>query len=155
MSAINGAANAGAGRIIAVDRVPSNLELARQFGATDTVNASEGDPVERVVELTGGGVDYSFEAIGLKIICEQAWRMLAIGGTAAAIGMVPADQAIEIRGMDLLQEKKLQGSMMGSNRFRIDMPRYVDFCLSGSRIWMADTDPAPIMCASAIFASCT
>jgi S-(hydroxymethyl)glutathione dehydrogenase/alcohol dehydrogenase len=131
LSAINGAAIAGAGRIIAVDRVPSKLELARQFGATDTVDASEGDAVERVLELTGGGVDYSFEAIGLKATCEQAWRMLAMGGTATVIGMVPADQAIEIRGMDLLQEKKLQGSMMGSNRFRIDMPRYVDFYLSG------------------------
>ena len=126
LSAINGAAIAGAGRIIAVDRVPSKLELARQFGATDTVNASEDD-----AELTGGGVHYAFEAIGLKATCEQAWRMLATGGTATVIGMVPADQAIEIRGMDLLQEKKLQGSMMGSNRFRIDMPRYVDFYLSG------------------------
>ncbi|MGE0623426.1 MAG: Zn-dependent alcohol dehydrogenase [Pseudomonadales bacterium] len=131
LSAINGAAIAGAGRIIAIDRLAAKLELARQFGATDTVDASQGDVVERVVELTQGGVDYSFEAIGLKVTCEQAWGMLATGGVATVIGMVPGDQVIEIRGMDLLQEKKLQGSMMGSNRFRIDMPRYVDFYMAG------------------------
>ena len=131
LSAVNGAAIAGAGRIIAIDQVASKLELARQFGATDTVDATAGDPVEQVKELTGSGVDYAFEAIGLKVTCEQAWRMLATGGTATVIGMVPGGQTIEVPGMDLLQEKKLQGSMMGSNRFRIDMPRYVDFYLSG------------------------
>jgi S-(hydroxymethyl)glutathione dehydrogenase/alcohol dehydrogenase len=131
LSAINGAAIAGAGRIIAVDQIPSKLELARKFGATDAVDASAGDPVEQVKELTGGGVDYSFEAIGLKVTCEQAWGMLATGGTATVIGMVPVGQNVEVPGMDLLQEKKLQGSMMGSNRFRIDMPRYVDFYLAG------------------------
>lgn len=131
LSAINGAAIAGAGRIIAVDQIASKLELATKFGATDTVDASQGDAVEQVQEMTGGGVDYSFEAIGLKQTCEDAWRMLTTGGTATVIGMVPAGQSIEVPGMDLLQEKKLQGSMMGSNRFRIDMPRYVDFYLSG------------------------
>ncbi len=131
LSAINGADIAGAGRIIAVDRVPGKLELAKQFGATDTVNASEVDPVEAVKEMTHGGVDYSFEAIGLKVTCEQAWGMLRTGGVATVIGMVPPGQSIEVPGMDLLSEKKLQGSMMGSNRFRIDMPQYVDFYLSG------------------------
>ncbi|MBV1882696.1 MAG: Zn-dependent alcohol dehydrogenase [Pseudomonadales bacterium] len=131
LSAINGAAIAGAGRIIAVDRLDSKLELAKDFGATDVVNASNGDSVEQVIELTKGGVDYSFEAIGLKTTCEDAWKMLGVGGVATIIGMVPAGESIEINGMDLLQEKKLQGSMMGSNRFRIDMPRYVDFYLSG------------------------
>ncbi len=131
LAAINGAEIAGAGRIIAVDRVASKLELARRFGATDVVDASKGDPVAQVKELTSGGVDYSFEAIGLKATCEQAWKMLRVGGTATIIGMVPAGQMIEIPGFDLLSEKKLQGSMMGSNRFRIDMPRFVDFYLSG------------------------
>lgn len=131
LSAINGAEIAGAGRIIAVDRVASKLELARKFGATDVVDASQGDPVEQVRDLTQGGVDYAFEAIGLKTTCEQAWKMLRVGGTATVIGMVPMGQSIEVPGFELLMEKKLQGSMMGSNRFRIDMPRYVDFYLSG------------------------
>ena len=131
LSAINGAAIAGASRIIAVDMVPSKLELARKFGATDVVNAGDGDAVENVIEMTGGGVHYSFEAIGLKATAEQAFRMLRIGGTATVIGMIPPGQMVEIHGPDLLTEKTLQGSMMGSNRFRVDMPRFVDFYLQG------------------------
>lgn len=133
LSAVQGAAIAGAGRIIAVDKVASKLELARAFGATDGVNASEGDPVQQVQALTGGGVDYSFEAIGLKQTAEQAFAMLTRGGTATIIGMLPLGTNIEIPGhIDFFWlEKKLQGSNMGSNRFRVDMPRYVDFYLSG------------------------
>ena len=131
LSAINGAALAGASRIIAVDMVASKLELARKFGATDLVDASDGEAIEKVRELTGGGVHYSFEAIGLKATAEQAFRMLRPGGTATVIGMIPPGQMVELHGVDFLAEKKIQGSMMGSNRFRIDMPRFVDFYLQG------------------------
>jgi S-(hydroxymethyl)glutathione dehydrogenase / alcohol dehydrogenase len=131
LSAINGAAIAGAGRIIAVDMLPSKLELARKFGATDLVNASEGDAVAQVVELTGGGVHYSFEAIGLKVTAEQSFRMLRRGGTATVIGMIPPGQMVQLHGVEFLAEKKIQGSLMGSNRFRVDMPRFVDFYLQG------------------------
>lgn len=131
LSAINGAEIAGAARIIAIDRVPSKLELARRFGATDALNAAEGDVVERMVDMTDGGVDYSFEAIGLKQTVEQAWRMLRVGGTATVIGMMPLGVKIEIAGSELLSERKLTGSNMGSNRFRTDMPRLVDFYLAG------------------------
>ena len=131
LSCINGAELAGAGRIIAVDTRASKLELAKQFGATDLVNASEVDPVEAVRDLTGVGVHYSFEAIGLKDTTEQAWKMLKPGGCATVIGMIPVGTNIEIHGPDLLFERKLQGSNMGSNRFRVDMPRYVDFYLAG------------------------
>jgi len=57
--------------------------------------------------------------------------MLAKGGTATVIGMIPVGTKIELHGPDFLQEKKIQGSSMGSNRFRVDMPRYVDMYLSG------------------------
>ena len=131
LSAINGAALAGASRIIAVDMVASKLELARKFGATDLVDASDGEAIEKVRELTGGGVHYSFEAIGLKATAEQAFRMLRPGGTATVIGMIPPGQMVELHGVDFLAEKRIQGSMMGSNRFRVDMPRFVDFYLQG------------------------
>ncbi len=131
LSTINGADLAGASRVIAVDVVPSKLELARVFGATDVVNAKECDAVQAVKELTSGGVHYSFEAIGLKQTAEQAWSMLRPGGTATIIGMIPFGIKIEITGHQLLAERKLQGSSMGSNRFRIDMPRFVDFYLAG------------------------
>ncbi len=131
LSCINGAAIAGASRVIAVDMVASKLELARKFGATDVVDASAGDPVQQVRDLTGGGVHYSFEAIGLKVTAEQSFRMIQRGGTATIIGMIPPGQMVELHGPDFLQEKTIQGSMMGSNRFRVDMPRFVDFYLQG------------------------
>ena len=131
LSAINGAALAGAARIIAVDMVPSKLELARKFGATDVVNASDGEAVGSVIEMTGGGVHYSFEAIGLKATAEQAFQMLRAGGTATVIGMIPPGQMVSLHGVDFLSEKKIQGSFMGSNRFRVDMPRFIDFYMQG------------------------
>jgi S-(hydroxymethyl)glutathione dehydrogenase / alcohol dehydrogenase len=131
LSAINGAAIAGAARIIAVDTVPSKLELARKFGATDVVNAKDNDPVAAVQELTKGGVHYAFEAIGLKVTAEQSFRMLARGGVATIIGMIPVGTMVELHGAEFLMERKIQGSNMGSNRFRVDMPRFVEFYLQG------------------------
>ena len=131
LAAINGASIAGAGRIIAIDRVGSKLNLAKHFGATDVINAADGDAVAQVMELTKGGVHHSFEAIGLKATAEQAFQMLARGGAANIIGMIPVGTKIELHGADFLGEKRIQGSMMGSNRFPIDMPRLVDFYMSG------------------------
>ncbi len=131
LAAINAAAIAGAGRIIAVDMVGSKLNLAKEFGATDTVNAKDGDPVAQVIELTKGGVHHSFEAVGLKQTAEQAFRMLGRGGTANIIGMIPVGVNIELHGADFLGEKRIQGSVMGSNHFPVDMPRLVDFYMAG------------------------
>lgn len=131
LAAVNGAAIAGAGQIIAVDMVDSKLELAKIMGATHTINAGSGNVVEEVMELTQGGCDYTFEAIGLKATAEQAFQMLGSGGTATIIGMIPVGTMVELHGVDFLSEKKIQGSNMGSNRFRVDMPRFIDFYLSG------------------------
>ena len=131
LSAINGAAIAGAGKIIAVDVLDSKLETAKQFGATHIINSSGSDPVEAVREITSGGVEYSFEALGTKETAEQSFRMLRPSGVATIVGMVPEGQMIEIDAAELLNDKRIQGSNMGSNRFRVDMPRYADFYLSG------------------------
>jgi S-(hydroxymethyl)glutathione dehydrogenase/alcohol dehydrogenase len=131
LAAINGAEIAGAGRIIAIDTVPEKLEMAKIFGATDVINASEGDAAKQVIQLTGGGVHHSFEAVGLKATAEQSFRMLRRGGTANIIGMIPVGVSIELRGVDFLGEKRIQGSQMGSNRFPVDMPRFIDFYMSG------------------------
>jgi S-(hydroxymethyl)glutathione dehydrogenase / alcohol dehydrogenase len=131
LNAIQAAAIVGAARVIAVDRVASKLELARSFGATDVVDASSTDAVMAVAELTGGGVDHAFEAIGLAATAQQAFAMLRNGGTATVIGMIPLGEKIEVDGFQFLMEKKLQGSNMGSNRFRLDMPQYVDWYLDG------------------------
>lgn len=126
LSAIQGARIAGARRIIAVDTQPAKFDLARKLGATDCVDASAGDAVAQVLDLTGGGVDYSFEAIGLKPTAEQAFQMLRSGGTATIIG-VGLGQTLEFDMMSFLSERRLQGSNMGSNRFRVDLPRYIEF----------------------------
>ena len=131
LNAIQAAAIVGASRVIAVDRVASKLELARAFGATDVVDASSTDAVMAVHELTAGGVHHAFEAIGLAATAQQAFSMLRNGGTATVIGMIPFGQKVEIDGFQFLMEKRLQGSNMGSNRFRVDMPLYVDWYLDG------------------------
>src|SRR5271154_3127824 len=131
LSAVNGAALAGAERIIAIDTVASKLELARELGATDTLNASNADSVKAVREMTGGGVHYSFEAIGTKATAEQSFQMLRPGGTATIIGMVPFGVKIELHGYDFLSDRKLQGTSMGGNRFRVDMPRLLSLWRQG------------------------
>ena len=117
--------------IIAVDVFERKLAQARELGATHTVDASTGDPVAKIRELTGGGVEYAFEAIGLKKAAEQAFDCLRPGGTATVIGMIPVGQKIELEGSVFLREKRIQGCSMGSNRFKVDMPKYVDFYLQG------------------------
>ncbi|MGA8194912.1 MAG: Zn-dependent alcohol dehydrogenase [Acetobacteraceae bacterium] len=131
LSAVNGAAMAGASRIIAIDTVASKLEVARAMGATDTINASNADPVEMVKEMTGGGVPYSFEAIGTKTTAEQSFQMLRPGGTATIIGMIPLGTKIELHGADFLRDRRIQGTSMGGNRFRVDMPRLLELYLQG------------------------
>ena len=132
LAAIQGARIAGARKIIAIDMFEGKLAMAKRLGATDTVDASSSDPVDEIRKLTdGAGVDYSFEAIGLKKVAEQAFLAIKPGGTATVIGMIPVGQKVELDGYMFLTERKLQGSNMGSNRFRIDMPKYIDFYLQG------------------------
>lgn len=131
LAAIQGAHIAGARMIIAVDVVAAKLATARELGATHTVDASAGDPVRTIREMTNGGVDYSFEAIGLKVAAEQCFDCLRPGGTATIVGMIPVGQKIELDGPMFLREKKVQGCSMGSNRFKVDMPRYLDFYRQG------------------------
>ena len=131
MAAINGAAIAGAGRIIAIDTNPVKLQLATKLGATDLVNPNDGDPVEQVKNLTNGGVHHAFEVLGTKKTAEQSFQMLAVGGTATIVGMVPFGEKIELHGFDFLRERRIQGSSMGSNHFRVDMPRLIEFYMRG------------------------
>ena len=131
ISVIQGARIAGARKIIAVDQFENKLAMAKRFGATDTIDGSNTEAVKAIKTITGGGVDYSFEAVGLKHLAEQCYDALRPGGTATIIGMIPVGQKVEIDGPKLLSERKIQGTNMGSNRFRIDMPRYIDFYLQG------------------------
>lgn len=132
IAAVQAARLAGAAQIIAVDIVDSKLQRARDFGATETVNAIREDAVRRVRELSDGGVVHAFEAVGRGVSVGQAFAMLAPGGTATVMGMVPPSDHIPISGPDLfLQEKRLHGSFMGSNHFKADIPAYIDLAADG------------------------
>jgi S-(hydroxymethyl)glutathione dehydrogenase/alcohol dehydrogenase len=131
LAAVQGARIAGARMIIAVDTVDSKLVKAKELGATHGVNAKAGDAVKAIRDLTGGGVDYSFECIGLKIAAEQCFDCIRPGGTATVVGMIPVGQKVELDGPMFLREKKIQGCSMGSNRFKVDMPRYIELYRQG------------------------
>lgn len=132
LSIIQGARIGGASRIIAIDKFTSKLEMAMGLGATDTIDSSAGNAVEQLRELTGGlGVDHAFEAVGLPVLIRQAVESLAIGGTATIVGVPPAGAMIEFPFMAIRPECKVQTSRMGSNRFRTDIPVYLDFYRQG------------------------
>jgi S-(hydroxymethyl)glutathione dehydrogenase/alcohol dehydrogenase len=132
LSALQGARIIGAGKIIAVDAQSWKFDLAEKLGATHCIDAKAGDPVAAVHALTGGGADFVFECIGLVPTVQQAIAMTGRGGTTVLVGVVPIQQLVPISAADVtLQEKKITGSYMGSNRFRFDMPKYVDFYLDG------------------------
>ena len=132
LAALQGARIVGAGKIIAVDAQTWKFDLAQKLGATHCIDAKAGDPVAAVHALTGGGADFVFECIGLVPTVQQAVAMTGRGGTTVLVGVVPIQQLISISAADLtLQEKKITGSYMGSNRFRFDMPKYIDFYLDG------------------------
>jgi S-(hydroxymethyl)glutathione dehydrogenase/alcohol dehydrogenase len=131
LAAINAARIAGAGRIIACDPIPAKRELAKVLGATDAVDALAEDAAAQVVELTKGGVDHAIEAVGRPASAELAVKVLRRGGTATILGMMPLDCKVGLAAFDLLSGKKLQGAIMGMNRFPVDLPRLVDFYMRG------------------------
>jgi S-(hydroxymethyl)glutathione dehydrogenase/alcohol dehydrogenase len=132
LAALQGARIVGAGKIIAVDAQPWKFDIARKLGANECVDATDGDPIAAVQELTSGGADFVFECIGLVPTVQQAVAMTGRGGTTVLVGVVPVTQTAAFSPADMvLQEKKITGSFMGSNRFRFDMPKYVEFYLDG------------------------
>ena len=131
LAAIQGARIAGARKIIAVDMFEGKLAMAKRLGATDTVDASSSDPIDEIKKLTGGGVDYAFEAIGLKEGRRAGIQLAQARRHRDRDRNDPRRAEGRTRRDMFLTERKLQGSNMGSNRFRIDMPRYLDFYLQG------------------------
>jgi S-(hydroxymethyl)glutathione dehydrogenase / alcohol dehydrogenase len=132
LSIIQGARIGGARQIIAVDMFDSKLEMALQVGATHTVNTQTGSPVQAVREFTrGAGVDHAFEAVGNAALVRQAIESLAIRGTATIVGVLPPNAVIEFPWMAIRPECKVQTSRMGSNRFRVDIPRYLELYRQG------------------------
>ena len=131
LSVVSGARLAGARRIIAIDMLDSKLEVAKALGATDVINAGEGDVVAKVLEMTNGGVQYSFEALGIKQTAEQSFAMLRMGGTSTILGMFKPGMKLELEASVFIKDRKIQGSSMGSNQFRVDIPNLLSFYQQG------------------------
>lgn len=131
ISTIQGARIAGAGRIIAIDVSPGALALAEQVGATDVVNAKQTDAVDAVLELTSGGVAHAFEALGSTTTANQAFEMIHAGGLTTLVGVQPTGSSLQFNAAGFLREKRVQGSLMGSNHFKQDIPYYVSLYLRG------------------------
>ncbi len=125
LNVIQGAALAGAEKIIAVDLEDKKLEFAQQFGATETINPSrDGDAVAKTKELTGGGADYAFECIGLGATIVQAYEAVGKGGTAVVVGVSKITETVTLGAFMMpFSEKVLMGSLYGSARPRVDFPR--------------------------------
>ncbi len=125
LNVIQGCRIAGASQIIAVDMLDNKLEMAKRFGATDTVNASQVDPVEAIKELTGGfGAHYAFEAIGLvEAPFLQSIQCTRKRGVTIWVGHAPLGTNVNIDARTIMQEKMVMGSMYGSARPQIEFPR--------------------------------
>lgn len=131
LAAINAAKIAGAGTILAIDPVPEKRELALKLGATHALDAMAEGLAKDVLKLTGGGVHYAIEAVGRPNTAELAWNILRRGGTATILGMIAPGGNVSLPGPTFLTGKKIQGSLLGSTRFPIDMPRLVQMYLDG------------------------
>jgi S-(hydroxymethyl)glutathione dehydrogenase/alcohol dehydrogenase len=131
LATINAAKIAGAGRIIAADPIAEKRELALKLGATDVIDASAPDAAKQIIALTKGGVDHAIEAVGRPQSAALAVASIRRGGTATILGMLPLAERVSLSAMDLLSGKKLQGAVMGMNRFPVDLPRLVDFYMRG------------------------
>ena len=131
LATINAAKIAGAGRIIAADPIPEKRALALKLGATDVIDATAEGAAAQIIEMTKGGVDHAIEAVGRPASANMAVSVLRRGGTATILGMMPLTEKVGLSAMDLLSGKKLQGAIMGGNRFPVDIPRLVDFYLRG------------------------
>lgn len=132
LNAIQASALSGAEIVVAVDLLENKLELAKEFGATHTVNASNDDPVARVKEITRGGANYSFEVIGIPEVALQALGSLAPGGQCYVLGVMPNQAVLSIPWWELMSGRQsLQFSGFGAARPRADIPRIVNLYMAG------------------------
>ncbi len=131
MAAIQGARISGARCVIAVDVHEAKLQLARRLGATDTI-VSAPDVRERVLAIRPGGVTRSFEAVGRPETAELAFSLLAPGGVATILGLMPEGSRISVDAAPLIEgDRRIQGAYMGANRFLADLPSLADHHRSG------------------------
>jgi alcohol dehydrogenase len=132
LNALLGARVAGASQVVALDIHDDKLELARQLGATDTVNARDADAIQKVKDLTNGGVDFGFEMAGSVQAMELAYRITRRGGTTVTAGLPHPDARWPLQHVNLTaEERTVKGSYVGSCVPPRDLPRYVELYRKG------------------------
>jgi alcohol dehydrogenase len=132
LSSVLGAVASGARQIVAIDLSDDKLGLARQLGASHTVNARDADAAEQVRELTGGGVDFAFEMAGAVRAMELAYKITRRGGTTITAGLPPPNAALPVPLVQLVaEERTLKGSYIGTCVPIRDIPRYVALYRAG------------------------
>jgi Zn-dependent alcohol dehydrogenase len=131
ISAIIAAKLSGAAKIIAIDMLDNKLKLAGEFGATHTVNSSKSNVPEIVREITGGGADFSIEAIGRSDTVSQCVDMIKPGGTAVVVGAPGPGVFAPIEITNLLVEKTVTGCTIGSLKPQSDIPRFIELYKEG------------------------
>ena len=133
LAAIQGCRIAGASRIVAIDTSDAKLALAQQLGATHGLQASSDHLLDEIREITNGGADHAIECIGTIKTCDLAFAAIRKGGNCVIVGILPSGETWPIPASDLpFTGKRILGSVMGDNRFRIDIPRYIDFYMQGT-----------------------
>ncbi|MDH6198601.1 S-(hydroxymethyl)glutathione dehydrogenase/alcohol dehydrogenase [Mycobacterium frederiksbergense] len=132
LSIVQCARLAGALNIVAIDLNPERLAVARSLGATATVDPRAGSVVDQVHDLTDGrGVHVAYEAVGRADLVESALLMTRKGGLTVMVGLLPPEQRLVLPFQPFVAERRLMGCDMGSNRFKIDMPRLAELYLQG------------------------
>lgn len=131
LATVNAAKIAGAGKIIALDPIAGKRAIAEKLGATHTIDSLRETAADEVIEISRGGVHHAIEAVGRAQSAAIAVKVLRRGGTATILGMMPLNEQVSLSALDLLASRKLQGGLMGSNRFPVDIPRLVDFYQRG------------------------
>ena len=133
LNVIQGAAIAGAERIVAIDTLEAKLAMARTFGATDVLLAKPGeDQTKALKKLTGGGADYAFECVGSGELAAAAYKAAGRGGMAVVVGVAKPGDSTAVRTMTLpFEEKTLTGSYFGSCVPRVDFPRMLGLYMQG------------------------
>jgi len=132
LNALFGAKVGGASQVIAIDVHDDKLELAKQLGATDVVNAKDEKAIEKVKALTSGGVDFGFEMAGSVQAMELAYRVTRRGGTTVTAGLPHPDARWQMQHVNLTaEERTVKGSYVGSCVPTRDIPRYVDLYRKG------------------------
>ncbi|KAI9012183.1 alcohol dehydrogenase class III [Hyaloraphidium curvatum] len=132
LNVIQGARLLNASTIIAIDLLDNKLEYAKQFGATHTINGANADAIAEVMKICPGGVEYAFDAIGNSKVLEQIFAMTRPGGTVVEVGVAPVQQMASINPFSLaLMEKTIKGSLYGSARYEVDMPRILNLYKQG------------------------